>query len=60
MYTTPFISLLLFVYGYFEKGCWKKEHAPILKAIVGGFEFTVLQRNLKEWRERPLKYVFEF
>ena len=38
----------------------EKEHAPILKAIVGGFEFTVLQRNLKEWHERPLKYVFEF
>ena len=23
------------------------------KGIVGGFEFTVFQRNLKEWQERP-------
>ena len=27
----------------------EKVHATILKVIVGGFEFTVLQRNLKEW-----------
>ena len=27
-------------------------HATILKGIKGGFEFTVLQRNLKEWHER--------
>ena len=25
----------------------EKVHAPISKGIVGGFEFTVLQRNLK-------------
>ena len=25
----------------------------------GGFEFTVLQRNLKEWQERTLTYVRE-
>ena len=30
-----------------------KGHATIPKGIVGGFEFTVLQRNLKEWHERP-------
>ena len=24
-----------------------------LKGIVGGFELTVFQRNLKEWQERP-------
>ena len=29
-------------------------------AIVVGFEFTVLQRNLKEWLERPWTYVCEF
>ena len=29
------------------------------KGIVGGFEFTVLQRNLKEWHERPWTYVCE-
>ena len=27
----------------------EKVHATILKGIVGGFECTVLQRNLKEW-----------
>ena len=26
----------------------EKLHATILKGIVGGFEFTVLQRNLQE------------
>ena len=29
-------------------------HLTIPKGIVGGFEFTVHQRNLKEWHERPL------
>ena len=28
-------------------------HATIPKGIVGGFEFAVLQRNLKEWHKRP-------
>ena len=27
----------------------EKVHVTISKGIVGGFEFTVLQRNLKEW-----------
>ena len=35
----------------------EKVHVTILKGIVGGFEFTVLQRNLKEWHERPWTYV---
>ena len=26
-------------------------------SIVAGFEFTLLQRNLKEWHERPWRYV---
>ena len=30
-----------------------KVHATTLKGILGGFEFTVFQRNLKEWQERP-------
>ena len=34
-------------------------HATIPKGIVGGFEFTVHQRNLKEWPERPWTYVCE-
>ena len=36
-----------------------KVHATTLKGIVGGFEFTVFQRNLKEWHERPWTYVCE-
>ena len=35
------------MYSYFEK-----VHATIPKGTVGGFEFTVIQRNLKEWHER--------
>ena len=32
-------------------------HATIPKGIVGGFEFTVHQRNLKTWHETPWTYV---
>ena len=32
----------------------------IPKGMVDGFEFTVLQRNLKERRERPWMYVCEW
>ena len=35
----------------------EKVHATIPKGIVGGFECTVLHRNLKEWHERPWAYV---
>ena len=38
----------LFIYSYFEKGCQKKMNATIPKGIVGCFEYTILQRNLKE------------
>ena len=31
----------------------EKVHAKIPKGIVGGIEFTILQRNLKEWHQRP-------
>ena len=37
----------------FRERLLEKVHATIPKGIVGGFEFTVLQRNLKEWYERP-------
>ena len=37
----------------------EKVHATIPKGIVGGFQFTVLQRNLKEWHKRPWTYVCE-
>ena len=36
-----------------------KVHATTPKGIVGGFEFTVFQRNLKEWQERQWTYVCE-
>ena len=42
--------------SYFEKVS-EKVHATIPKGIVGGFDFTVFQRNLKEWHERPWTYV---
>ena len=32
-------------------------HGTIPKDIVGGFELTVVRRNLKEWQERPWTYV---
>ena len=44
----------------FRERLSEKVHTPIPKVIVGSFEFAVLQRNLKEWHERPLKYVCEF
>ena len=49
------------IYSYFEieTGLSKKVYATIPKGIVGGFEFTVLQRNLKEWHEGPWTYVCE-
>ena len=38
----------------FEKGCQKKCTRQSWKVrIVGGFEFKVFQRNLKEWHETP-------
>ena len=37
----------------FQERLSEKVHATIPKGIVGGFEFNVLQRNLKEWHERP-------
>ena len=37
----------------------QKVHATIPEGIVGSFEFTVLQRNLKEWHEKPWTDVCE-
>ena len=37
----------------FRERLSEKAHATIRKGIVGELEFTVLQRNLKEWHERP-------
>ena len=45
--------------SYFEKVCQNKCIRQSLKGIVGGFEFTVVQRNLKEGYDRPWTYVCE-
>ena len=39
----------------FRERLSEKEHATILKGSVGGFEFTVLQRNLKELARKAMK-----
>ena len=39
----------------FRQRLSEKVHATILKCIVGGFEFTVLQRNLKELARKAMK-----
>ena len=43
----------------FREKLSEKVHTTIPKGIVGGFEFTVLQRNLREWQERLWTYVCE-
>ena len=43
----------------FRERLSEKVHATIPRGIVAGFEFTPLQRNLKEWQERPWTYVCE-
>ena len=49
----------LFYIQLFRERLSKKLHATIPKGIVGGFEFTVLQRNLNEWHERSWTCVCE-
>ena len=39
----------------FREGLSEKVHATNPKGIVGGFEFTVLQRNLKELARKAMK-----
>ena len=36
----------------FRERLSEKVHATIPKGILGGFEFTVPQKNLKEWHEK--------
>ena len=50
---------ILFCIQLFRERLSEKVHATIQKGIVGGFEFTFLQRNLKEWHLRPWTYVCE-
>ena len=46
-------TVLFLLIQLFRARLSEKVHATIPKGIVGGFEFFVLQRNLKEWHERP-------
>ena len=39
----------------FRERLSEKVHVTIPKGVVGGFEFTVLRKNLKEWQERPCR-----
>ena len=48
-----------FTIQLFREKLSEKVHATIPKGIVGGFVCPVLQRNLKEWHERPRTYVRE-
>ena len=41
----------------FRETLSEKVHATFPKGIVGGFEFTLLQRNLKKSHERPRTYL---
>ena len=41
----------------FQERWSEKVHATIPKGIVGDFEFTVFQKNFKEWHEKPWNYV---
>ena len=43
----------------FRERLSEKVHATNPKGIVGGFEGTFLQRNLKDWYGRPRTYVCE-
>ena len=43
----------------FRERLSEKVRATIPNGIVGCFEFTVLQRNLREWQERLWIYVCE-
>ena len=51
--------LKYFFIQLFRERLSEKVHATIPKGIVGGFVCPVLQRNLKEWHERPRTYVRE-
>ena len=51
----------LFIYLYielFRERLSEKVHATIPKGIVGGFEFSVLQRNLKEMARKAIEMCF--
>ena len=43
----------------FRERLSEKVHSTIAKGIVGGFECSALQINLKKWHGRPRTYVCE-
>ena len=43
----------------FRERLSEKAHATVPKGIVGGFEFSVLQRNLKELARKAIEMYFE-
>ena len=43
----------------FRESLSDKMHATTPKCIVGGLEFTIFQRHLEQWQERPWTYVCE-
>ena len=45
----------VFFIQLFRERLSEKVHATIPKGIVDGFEFTVLQRNLKEFARKAMK-----
>ena len=51
---TPFMCPLLYI-QLFRERLSEKVHATIPKGIVGGFEFLVLQRELKELARKAMK-----
>ena len=48
-------SYMYIVIQLFQETLSEKVHATIQKGIVGGFEFTVLQRNLKKLARKAMK-----
>ena len=49
------VTLLQKMYRAISRKVVGKVHATIPKGIMGGFEFTVLQRNLKELARKAMK-----
>ena len=41
----------------FQERLSEKVHATMPTGVVGDFEFTVFQRNFREWHKRPWKNV---
>ena len=52
--------MYMYTYSYFEKVCWKEMHATIPNGIVGSFECTVPQSNLKECFSFYIVQLFVF